>query len=193
MQVLAWHTQLEFPILTIMQLLPFAGLLMVRFLGNRPAALSSLAIATLELLLAIYLYRQFNQDVTALQFGEYLNLFGPLDYHAAVDGISVMVLLLTNFLILIVSLYGPIRGLTPQNRFQTTVLGIQACLVARHGPFTWGGDAQEAVRHSVILEYVARMEIILRTLDPSGSRPPPTLIERHFNRKHGGGAYYGQG
>lgn len=130
MQVLAWHTQLEFPILAIMQLLPFAGLLMVRFLGNRPAALSALAITTLELLLAIYLYRQFNQDVTALQFGEYLNLFGPLDYHAAVDGISVMFLLLTNFLILIVSLYGPIRGLTPQNRFQTTVLGIQACLVA---------------------------------------------------------------
>jgi len=130
MQVLAWHNQLEFPILAIMQLLPFAGLLMVRFLGNRPAALSALAITTLELLLAIYLYRQFNQDVTALQFGEHINLFGPLDYHAAIDGISVMFLLLTNFLILIVSLYGPIRGLTPQNRFQTTVLGIQACLVA---------------------------------------------------------------
>ena len=62
MQVLAWHTQLEFPILAIMQLMPFAGLLMVRFLGNRPAALSALAITTLELLLAIYLYRQIDSE-----------------------------------------------------------------------------------------------------------------------------------
>ena len=69
---------------------------------------------------------------------------------------------------------------------------IQACLVARHGPFTWGRHAQEAVKHSVILEYVARMETVLRTMDPSGSPPPPTLIEKHFTRKHGEGAYYGQ-
>ncbi len=130
MQVITWHTQLSFPILATMQLLPFAGLLILRFAGKRSAALSALAITTIEMLLAIYLYLQFNQDMTAFQFGEFLNIYGPLDYHAAVDGISVLFLLLTNFLILIVSLYGPIRGLTPQNRFQTTVLGTQACLVA---------------------------------------------------------------
>ncbi len=130
MQVITWHTQLSFPILATMQLLPFAGLLILRFAGNRSAALSALAITTIEMLLAIYLYLQYNQDITAFQFGEFLNIYGPLDYHAAVDGISVLFLLLTNFLVLIVSLYGPIRGLTPQNRFQTTVLGTQACLVA---------------------------------------------------------------
>ena len=130
MQVITWHTQLSFPILATMQLLPFAGLLILRFAGKRSAALSALAITTIEMLLAIYLYLQFNQDMTAFQFGEFLNIYGPLDYHAAVDGISVLFLLLTNFLILIVSLYGPIRGLAPQNRFQTTVLGIQACLIA---------------------------------------------------------------
>ena len=130
MQVLAWHTQLDFPILAIMQLLPLAALLIVRLAGNRAAALSALAITSVELLLAIYLYRQFNQDITAFQFGEHLKLFGPLDYHAAVDGVSVLFLLLTNFLVLIVALYGPIRGLKPQNKFQTTVLATQACLVA---------------------------------------------------------------
>jgi NADH-quinone oxidoreductase subunit M len=130
MQVLAWHTQLEFPILAIMQLLPLAGLLLVRSVGNRTASLLAPAITTIEALLAIYLYRQFNQDTGAFQFGEYINLPGPMDYHAAVDGISVLFLLLTSFLILILSFYGPIRGLTPHNRFQTTILGIQACLVA---------------------------------------------------------------
>jgi len=130
MQVLAWHTQIAFPILAVMQLLPFAGLLIVRFTGSRSAALSALVITGIEMVLAIYLYLQYNQEITAFQFSESLNIYGPLDYHAAVDGISVLFLLLTNFLILIVSLYGPIRGLTPQDKFQTTVLGIQTCLIA---------------------------------------------------------------
>jgi len=130
MQVIAWHTQISFPILAIMQLLPFAGLLIARFAGNRSAAISALAITTVEMILAILLYQHYDQSVTAFQFDEFLDLYGPLDYHAAVDGISILFLLLTNFLILIVSIYGPIRGLNPQNRFQTAVLGTQACLVA---------------------------------------------------------------
>jgi len=130
MQVLAWHTQISFPILAIMQLLPFAGLLIARFAGNRSAALSALAITSIEMILAIILYLNYNQDISAFQFSETMDLYGPLDYHAAVDGISVLFLLLTNFLILVVSIYGPIRGLNPQNRFQSAVLGTQACLVA---------------------------------------------------------------
>ncbi len=130
MQVLAWHTQISFPILAVMQLLPFAGLFILRFANKRSAALSALLITTIEMLLAIYLYLQYDQDISAFQFSEYINLYGPFDYHVAVDGISVLFLLLTNFLIMIVSLYGPIRGLTPQNKFQTAVLGTQACLVA---------------------------------------------------------------
>ena len=129
MQVIDWHTQISFPILAIMQLLPFAGMLIARFVNSRFVAFSALVITSIEMILAVYLYLQYNQDITAFQFSESLNLYGPLDYHAAVDGISVLFLLLTNFLILIVSLYGPIRGLSPQNKFQTTVLGIQACLV----------------------------------------------------------------
>ena len=130
MLVLDWHTQLSFPILATMQLLPLAGLLIARFFGKRFLALSAPVITAIEMLLAIYLYMQYDQDKTAFQFGEFLDLYGPLDYHAAVDGISVLFLLLTNFLILIVSLYGPIRGLNPIHRFQRTVLGTQACLIA---------------------------------------------------------------
>jgi L-ribulose-5-phosphate 4-epimerase len=70
---------------------------------------------------------------------------------------------------------------------------IQACLVSRHGPFTWGRNAAEAVKHSTILEYLAHMEVVQRTLDPSAPPPPQALIEKHFTRKHGEGAYYGQG
>jgi NADH-quinone oxidoreductase subunit M len=130
MQVLNWQTQLDFPILAIMQLLPLAGILVVRFVGNRPAALTALGTAVIEAMLALYLYLQYDHGSYALQFGEHLSLYGPLDYHAAVDGISVMFLLLTSLLILIVSVYGRLRGLSSQNRFQTTVLGIQSCLVA---------------------------------------------------------------
>ncbi len=130
MRVIDWQTQLDFPILAIMQLLPLAGMLVVRFAGNRAAALAALGIAAVEAILALYLYLEYDRDSGALQFGEHLGLYGPMDYHAAVDGISVMFLLLTSLLILIVSVYGRLRGLSPQNRFQTTVLGIQACLVA---------------------------------------------------------------
>ena len=55
MQILAWHTQLSFPILAVMQLLPFAGLFILRFAGKRSAALSALVITSIEMLLAIYL------------------------------------------------------------------------------------------------------------------------------------------
>ena len=74
-------------------------------------------------------------------------------------------------------------------------LEVPGVLVAHHGPFTWGESPHEAVKHSVILEYVARMDWALRSLPPEFElRPPsPALVDRHFLRKHGGSAYYGQG
>jgi len=70
---------------------------------------------------------------------------------------------------------------------------VPAVLVANHGPFTWGRDPREAVKHSVILEFVARMDADLRCFHASPARPSPALVEKHFLRKHGSGAYYGQG
>jgi L-ribulose-5-phosphate 4-epimerase len=69
---------------------------------------------------------------------------------------------------------------------------VPAVLVAQHGPFTWGADAFEAVEHARVLEYVARMETRVRLLAPDAARPEAFLVDRHFLRKHGRGAYYGQ-
>lgn len=66
-----------------------------------------------------------------------------------------------------------------------------AVLVRSHGPFTWGKDAAEAVYHARVLEEIARMAILTLGIDP-GARLPKMLEDKHFMRKHGPGAYYGQ-
>ena len=67
-----------------------------------------------------------------------------------------------------------------------------AVLVKNHGPFTWGKDPADAVHNAVVLEQVAKMAFIARTINPALTMNP-LLIEKHYNRKHGPGAYYGQG
>ena len=64
-------------------------------------------------------------------------------------------------------------------------------LVKNHGPFTWGKDPEEAVHNAVVLEQVARMAFISLTINPELTMNP-LLIKKHFSRKHGPGAYYGQ-
>ena len=64
-------------------------------------------------------------------------------------------------------------------------------LVKNHGPFSWGKDAFEAVHNAVVLEQVAKMAFISYTVNPSLTMNP-LLVEKHFSRKHGPGAYYGQ-
>ncbi len=65
-------------------------------------------------------------------------------------------------------------------------------LVAGHAPFTWGKTADKAVYHAAVLEEVAKMAHVTRALDPSARRLPEYLIHKHFERKHGKRAYYGQ-
>jgi L-ribulose-5-phosphate 4-epimerase len=72
----------------------------------------------------------------------------------------------------------------------TDALDVPGALVAGHGPFTWGATPATAVEHSVILEAVAEMALHTLTLNPAASSPDH-LFERHFTRKHGPGAYYG--
>ena len=69
---------------------------------------------------------------------------------------------------------------------------VPAVLVANHGPFTWGDDPFEAVERAIVLEHLARMEFTLRLGMPEAPRPDGFLIEKHFRRKHGDDAYYGQ-
>jgi L-ribulose-5-phosphate 4-epimerase len=69
---------------------------------------------------------------------------------------------------------------------------VPAVLVANHAPFAWGPDSAKAIEHAEILEFLARMEWRGRVMAPDAPKPDQFLIDRHFLRKHGKGAYYGQ-
>lgn len=71
-------------------------------------------------------------------------------------------------------------------------LRIPAALVASHGPFTWGRDPAEAVYHSVLLELVSELAWRAAILRPGVAEMDDVLRARHFERKHGPAAYYGQ-
>ena len=72
-------------------------------------------------------------------------------------------------------------------------MSIPAVLVKSHGPFTWGKDADEAVYHAVVLEEVAFMNFHAKMLNPAAGPMPQVLLDKHYLRKHGANAYYGQG
>jgi len=69
---------------------------------------------------------------------------------------------------------------------------VPMVLVARHGPFAWGRTAEEAVHHCVMLEELARTAWLTVALDPGIGPLEPWLLRKHFQRKHGPDAYYGQ-
>ncbi len=71
-------------------------------------------------------------------------------------------------------------------------LEFPGVLVLSHGPFTWGEDAAEAVETAFLLEMIAKTALLTRLLNPRGVRLPRLLLDKHFQRKHGPGAYYGQ-
>ena len=72
-------------------------------------------------------------------------------------------------------------------------MAIPAVLVHSHGPFTWGKDAAEAVHNAAVLEEVAFMNFHSLQLNPAQTRMQQELLDRHYLRKHGKNAYYGQG
>lgn len=69
---------------------------------------------------------------------------------------------------------------------------IPAALVANHAPFVWGKDAMEAVHNSVVLEGLSAMAWITKTMCPDVKNMPQVLLDKHYFRKHGANAYYGQ-
>lgn len=69
---------------------------------------------------------------------------------------------------------------------------VPGILCENHGPFTWGKDAAEAVHNSVVLEEVAKMAYRTEALKKGGNPTPAYLKDKHFFRKHGSNAYYGQ-
>ncbi len=70
-------------------------------------------------------------------------------------------------------------------------LAVPGVLVRNHGPFTWGKDPAEAVYHSVVLEEIAEMAWKTLQINPAAALPP-YILEKHYQRKHGPKAYYGQ-
>ena len=77
-------------------------------------------------------------------------------------------------------------------RLAVDYLATPAVLCKNHGPFTWGKDAKEAVRNAVVLEEVAKMAARCEQIDPKVNPAPQELQDKHYYRKHGKNAYYGQ-
>ena len=71
-------------------------------------------------------------------------------------------------------------------------LAVPGVLVKGHGPFTWGKNAAESVYHAVVLDKVAEMALHTLSLSPAAPRVPQHLLDKHYFRKHGANAYYGQ-
>jgi L-ribulose-5-phosphate 4-epimerase len=71
-------------------------------------------------------------------------------------------------------------------------MSVPAVLVANHGPFTWGKNPASAVEIMVALEQIAEMALQTKMINPKQNQISKTLLDKHFLRKHGKGAYYGQ-
>jgi len=95
----------------------------------------------------------------------------------------------------IISDYEHETGILIKNTFSKKNIDykqMKACLVASHGPFTWGKDPSEAVFTSEVLEEIAIQNFYTRLLNPEIKSMKNTLIDKHYLRKHGKNAYYGQ-
>ena len=77
-------------------------------------------------------------------------------------------------------------------RSKKEIMAVPAVLCKNHGPFTWGKDAKDAVHNAVVLEEVAKMAYRTESINSKVEPAPQELQDKHYYRKHGAGAYYGQ-
>jgi len=77
-------------------------------------------------------------------------------------------------------------------RMNKDPMAVPAVLCKNHGPFAWGKNASEAVHNAVVLEEVAKMAYRAETINPDIAPAPQELQDKHYYRKHGANAYYGQ-
>ncbi len=78
------------------------------------------------------------------------------------------------------------------NRMGKDIMSVPACLCKNHGPFAWGKDCFDAVHNAVVLEEVAKMAMRTELINPEVKPAPQELQDKHYYRKHGANAYYGQ-
>tara|TARA_B100000287_G_C20659962_1_gene789826 strand:- start:1989 stop:2681 length:693 start_codon:yes stop_codon:yes gene_type:complete len=75
---------------------------------------------------------------------------------------------------------------------KTHPLNCPGILVRNHGPFSWGKTVEEAVKHAELLEFIAKQTWIALSINPNAKPISKSLLKKHFKRKHGPNAYYGQ-
>ena len=71
-------------------------------------------------------------------------------------------------------------------------LEFPGAVLTHHGPFSWGKNAAAAAENALIMESVASMAILTRAINPDAVAIPPHILDKHYQRKHGANAYYGQ-
>ncbi len=126
-----WASQSAYPILTFLQIMPLLGLIVLYGLRNsRHLMTAGILLTLVEMLFAIDLYRSFDQTSAAMQLAEQLTLLAPLSYHAAVDGMSVLFILLTGLLSIMIMVYGSIIPLARPKHLPFIILTIEATLMS---------------------------------------------------------------
>lgn len=126
-----WASQAAYPILGTLQIIPILGLgVLYGFRHSKHLINIGIALTLLEMLFVIDLFRTFDQSNSAMQFAEQITLLAPLSYHAAVDGMSVLFILLTGLLSIMVMIYGNIIPLERPKHLPFTVLVIEAILMS---------------------------------------------------------------
>lgn len=130
MEELHWSAQIAYPVLGMLQLVPLLAAVLMLFWGTRKGLFPlAILLVLLECLLAFELYRHFDSSQSVLQFAEQWTLLSPLIYHAAVDGISVLFILLAAILTLMLVLYVRIRRLRSAARFMAIIFAVQSALM----------------------------------------------------------------
>ena len=131
MTELFWNQHASWPLLATLQLLPLIGAALLIWLGEKASiAWLGRAIAALELVLAIVLYRQFDVHASAYQFAERLDLLGLFSYHAGADGVTVLFVLLGALIVFLVTLYSLVRGLAEATRLIAVLLAVEGLMMS---------------------------------------------------------------
>jgi len=154
-----WALQTDLPLLAILQLLPLAaaGLFLSwpEFRGN--AALG-IAVAAIELSVAVLMLASLDRDIAAMQFAEWSNASTPLAYHAAADGVTIVFALLAALLTLFVVVYGWLRGPVPISRFLVLVFSVEGLTMAIFATTNLAWFASLVAVVVVLLGYLARTD-----------------------------------
>ncbi len=167
-----WNQQTGFPLLGFMQVLPLAGGWLLLWLRNRAWAVHLARLtAVVELGLAVALYLNFDAHNPAAQFAEYGDLLGPLSYHVAADGLSVLFVLLVTVLIALLVLAGALRGEADAGLRLMWLLGIEGALVSMFLSVNllW-----------FILASVVEIGLLGQLLGAWGAGPEPRSVQRKF-------------